>query len=48
MNLIHENEEAWGPSIDCNFIDAEYDSKPEYGALQLESAVKINSFELLK
>ena len=48
VNLIHENEEASGPSIDCNFIDAEYDSEPEYVVLRLDSAVKINSFELLK
>ena len=48
MNLFQENEEALGPSIDCNFIDVEYDSEPEYGILQLESAVWINSIELLK
>ena len=42
MNLVHKNEEASGPSIDCNFIDVEYDSESEYGILQLES------IELLK
>ena len=36
------------PLIDCNFIDADYDSEPEYGVLQLESAVRIDSIELLK
>ena len=39
MNLVHEKKEVSGPSIDCKFIDAEYDSEPEYGILQLESAV---------
>ena len=48
MNLVHENEEASGPSIDCSFIDADYDIEPEYGVLQLESAVRIDSIELLK
>ena len=46
--MVHENEEASGPSIDCNFIDAGYDIEPEYGVLQLESAVRIDSIELLK
>ena len=32
----------------CNFIDVEQDSEPEYGVLQLESAVMINSVETLK
>ena len=41
-------QEASGPSIDCSFIDAEHDSEPEYGVLQLESAVRINSIEVLK
>ena len=48
MNLVHENEESSDPSVDCNFIDAEYDSEPECGHLQLESAVTINSIEVLK
>ena len=48
VNMVHENEEASDPSIDCNFTDADYDSEPEYGVLQLESAVRINSIELLK
>ena len=48
VNLVHESEEASDPSIDCNFIDADYDNKPEYAVLQLESAVRINSIELLK
>ena len=48
MKLVHENEEASGPSTDCSFIDAKYDSEPELGILQLESAVRINSIELLK
>ena len=43
-----QNEEASGSSIDCNFIDAEYDSKPEFGILQLDSAVRMNSIELLE
>ena len=34
--------------MDCNFIDVEQDSEPEYGVLQLESAVMINSIETLK
>ena len=42
--MVQENEEALGPS---NFIDAEYDSEPENGVLQLESAVSINSIEVL-
>ena len=46
--LVHENEEASDPSIDCNFIDVEHDSEPEYGVLQLETAVRINSIETLK
>ena len=48
VNLVHENEEDSGPSIDCNFIDVEHDSEPEYGVLQLETAVRINSIETLK
>ena len=48
LNLVQENEEASGTSIDCNFIDAEYVSEPEYGVLQLEKAVRINSIEILK
>ena len=34
--------------MNCNFIDVEQDSEPEYGVLQLESAVMINSIETLK
>ena len=37
-----------GPSVDCNFIDVDQDSEPENGVLQLESAVMINSVEILK
>ena len=48
VNLVHENEEASGPSIDCNFIDAEHDREPQYGILLLETAVRINSIETLK
>ena len=50
VNLVQENEEASCSSIDCNFIDAEYDREPKskYGVLQLESAVRINSIEVLK
>ena len=48
VNLVHENKEMSDPSIYCNFIDADYDSEPEYGVLQLESAVRINSIELPK
>ena len=47
-NLVQENEDASGRSMDCNFIDVEQDSEPEYGVLQLESAVMINSIETLK
>ena len=46
--MVLENEEASGPSIDCNFIDAKHDSEPKYGVLQLETAVRINSIETLK
>ena len=42
MNLVQENEKASSASIDCNFIDVEHDSEPEYGVLQLESAIRIN------
>ena len=48
VNLVDDSEEATDPSIDCNFIDADYDSEPEYSVLQLESAVRIDSIELLK
>ena len=48
VNLVQEIEDASGSSIDCNFIDVEQDSEPEYGILQLESAVMVNSFETLK
>ena len=37
-----------GPSVNCNFIDLDQDSEPEYGVLQLETAVMINSLETLK
>ena len=46
--MVQENEEASSPSMDCNFIDVEHDSEPEYGVLQLESAVRINSIETVK
>ena len=46
--MVDDNEEVTDPLIDCNFIDADYDSEPEYGVLQLESAVTIDSIELLK
>ena len=45
---MQENEDVSGPSVDCNFIDVDQDSEPEYGVLQLESAVMINSVETLK
>ena len=48
VNLVDDSEEVAHPSVDCNFIDADYDSEPEYGVLQLESAVRIDSIELLK
>ena len=48
VNLVQENEEASGHTIGCNFIDAEYDREPEEGVLQLESAVRINSIQILK
>ena len=48
VNLVQENEDVSGPSADCNFIDVDQDSEPEYGVLQLESAVMINSVETLK
>ena len=48
VNLVDDSEEVTDPSIDCNFIDADYDSEPEYSVLQLESAVKIDSIELLR
>ena len=38
VNLVQENEEAPGPTLDCNFIDAEYNSEPEYGVLPLEAS----------
>ena len=46
--MVDDNEEVTDPLIDCNFIDADYDSEPEYGVFQLESAVRIDSIELLK
>ena len=46
--MVDDNEEVADPLIDCNFIDADYDSEPEYGLLQLVSAVRIDSIELLK
>ena len=46
--MVHENEEVSDPSIDRNFVDADYDSEPETGVLRLESADRINSIELLK
>ena len=48
VNLVDDSEAVTDPSIDCNFIDADYDSEPEYSVLQLESAVQINSIELLR
>ena len=48
VNLVDDSEEVTDLSIDCNFIDADYDSEPEYSVLQLESAVRIDSIELLK
>ena len=48
MILVQENEEVSGPSIDCNFIDAEYDSEPDYVVLQLEISVRNSSIEILK
>ena len=48
VNLVNDSEEVADPSVDCNFIDADYDSEPEYGELQLESANRIDSIELLK
>ena len=48
VNLVQENEEVAGPSVDCSFIDVDQDSEPEYGVLQLESVVMINSVETLK
>ena len=48
VNLVDDSEEVADPLIECNFIDADYDSEPEYGVLQLESAVRIDSIELLK
>ena len=48
VNLVQENEDASGTSMDCIFIDVEQDSEPEFGVLQLESAVMINSIETLK
>ena len=46
--MVDDNEEVADPLIDCNFVDADYDSEPKYGVLQLESAVRIDSIELLK
>ena len=48
VNLVQENEDTSGPSIDCTFLDVEHDSEPEYGVLQLKSADRINSIETLK
>ena len=48
VNLVDDSEEVSDPLIECNFIDADYNSEPEYGVLQLESAVRIDSIELLK
>ena len=48
VNLVQEDEDVACPSVDCNFIDVDQDSEPEYGVLQLESAVMINSVETLK
>ena len=31
VNLVQENEDVAGPSVDCNFIDVDQDSEPEYG-----------------
>ena len=46
--MVDDSEAVKDPSIDCNFIDEDYDSEPEYSVLQLESAVQINSIELLR
>ena len=46
--MVDDNEEMPDPLIDCNFIDADHDSEPEFGVLQLESAIRIDSIELLK
>ena len=48
VNLVQENEDVAGPSVECNFIDVDQNSEPEYGVLQLESAVMINSIETLR
>ena len=46
--MVDDSEEVADPLIDCNFIDADFDSEPEYDVLQLESAVRIDGIELLK
>ena len=46
--MVDDSEEVANPLIECNVIDADYDSEREYGVLQLESAVRIDSIELLK
>ena len=48
VNLVQENEDVSGPSVDCNFIDVDQDSEPENGVFLLESAVMIHSVETLK
>ena len=48
VNLVQEDEDVACPSVDCNFIDVDQDSEPEYEVSQLESAVMINSVETLK
>ena len=48
VNLVQENEDLAGPSVVCNFIDVDQGSEPEYGVLQMEFAVIINSIETLK
>ena len=37
VNLVQEREYVAGPLVDCNLIDVDQDSEPEYGVLQLES-----------
>ena len=48
MNLVQEEEEAPSHSVDCNFIDVDFDSEPEYGVFQLEGVLQINSIDVLK
>ena len=48
VNLVQEEQELPSHSVDCNFLDVDYDSESEYCVFQLEDIGLINIIEMLK